>query len=151
MTTLTESVGRKTLTYLDYVGGLSSQLWAAFRALGASLPIVGNRYRWRASVDQMLQIGVSARPMVGLMAMCSGFILAMQGASELRRFGAMHYVIDLVAVGFTREMGPLLTAIAVSGRSGSAFAAEIGTMSVTEEIDALRVMAFEPVEFVLAP
>jgi phospholipid/cholesterol/gamma-HCH transport system permease protein len=63
----------------------------------------------------------------------------------------MHYVIDLVAVGFTRELGPLLTAIAVSGRSGSAFAAEIGTMEVTEEIDALRVMAFEPVEFVLAP
>jgi phospholipid/cholesterol/gamma-HCH transport system permease protein len=89
--------------------------------------------------------------MVGLMAVCSGFILAMQGASELRRLGAMHYVIDLVAVGFTRELGPLLTAIAVSGRSGSAFAAEIGTMRVTEEIDALRVMAFEPVEFVLAP
>jgi len=85
------------------------------------------------------------------MAVCSGFILAMQGASELRRLGAMHYVIDLVAVGFTRELGPLLTAIAVSGRSGSAFAAEIGTMRVTEEIDALRVMAFEPVEFVLAP
>jgi len=89
--------------------------------------------------------------MVALMAVCTGFILAMQGASELRRFGAIHYVIDLVAVGFTRELGPLLTAIAVSGRSGSAFAAEIGTMEVTEEIDALRVMAFEPVEFVLAP
>jgi phospholipid/cholesterol/gamma-HCH transport system permease protein len=88
---------------------------------------------------------------VALMAVCTGFILAMQGASELRRFGAIHYVIDLVAVGFTRELGPLLTAVAVSGRSGSAFAAEIGTMEVTEEIDALRVMAFEPVEFVLAP
>jgi phospholipid/cholesterol/gamma-HCH transport system permease protein len=119
--------------------------------MGASFPIVGNRYRWKASIGQMLQIGVSALPMVGLMAVCSGFILAMQGASELRRLGAMHYVIDLVAVGFTRELGPLLTAIAVSGRSGSAFAAEIGTMRVTEEIDALRVMAFEPVEFVLAP
>jgi len=75
----------------------------------------------------------------------------MQGASELRRFGALNYVIDLVAVGFTRELGPLLTAIAVSGRSGSAFAAEIGTMKVTEELDSLRVMALEPVEFVLAP
>jgi hypothetical protein len=86
----------------------------------------------------MLEIGVDALPMVALMAMCSGFILAMQGASELRRFGALHYVIDLVAVGFTRELGPLLTAIAVSGRSGSAFAAEIGTMTVTEEIAALK-------------
>src|SRR5260370_586096 len=99
----------------------------------------------------MLEIGVHALPMVGLMSDCSGFILAMQGASELRRFGAIRYVIDLVAVGFTREMGPLLTAIAVSGRSGSAFSAEIGTMVVTEEVDALRVMAFDPVEFVLAP
>ena len=151
MAALIEGVGKKTLNQLDYVGGLSIQLWASLRAMGASFPIVGNRYRWKASVGQMLQIGVSALPMVGLMAVCSGFILAMQGASELRRLGAMHYVIDLVAVGFTRELGPLLTAIAVSGRSGSAFAAEIGTMRVTEEIDALRVMAFEPVEFVLAP
>jgi phospholipid/cholesterol/gamma-HCH transport system permease protein len=151
MAALIEDVGKKTLNQLDYVGGLSIQLWASLRAMGASFPIVGNRYRWKASVGQMLQIGVSALPMVGLMAVCSGFILAMQGASELRRLGAMHYVIDLVAVGFTRELGPLLTAIAVSGRSGSAFAAEIGTMRVTEEIDALRVMAFEPVEFVLAP
>ncbi len=60
-------------------------------------------------------------------------------------------MIELVAVGFTRELGPLITAIAVSGRSGSSFSAEIGTMMVTEEVDALRVMAFEPVEFVLAP
>src|SRR6266849_5557783 len=147
MATLLEGVGQKTLNQLDYVGSLNIQLWATLRAMGASLPIVGNRYRWQATVRQMLQIGVDALPMVGLMAVCSGFILAMQGASELRRFGALHYVIDLVAVGFTRELGPLLTAIAVSGRSGSAFAAEIGTMSVTEEIDALRVMAFEPIEF----
>src|SRR5690242_13856194 len=151
MATLTQSIGRASLKHLDYVGGLSIQLWASVRALGTSLPFTGNRYRWKASMGQMLQIGVEAIPMVGLMAVCAGFILAMQGASELRRFGALHYVIDLVAVGFTRELGPLLTAVAVSGRSGSAISAEIGTMVVTEEVDALRVMAFEPVEFVLAP
>jgi phospholipid/cholesterol/gamma-HCH transport system permease protein len=151
MATLLEDVGRKALNDLDYVGSLSVQWWATLRAMGASLPFVGNRYRWQASVRQMREIGVDALPMVGLMAICSGFILAMQGASELRRFGALHYVIDLVAVGFTRELGPLLTAIAVSGRSGSAFAAEIGTMKVTEEIDSLRVMDLEPVEFLLAP
>ncbi len=151
MATLIESAGRRTLRDLDYAGGLSIQWWASIKALGASLPFIGNRYRWKSSVQQMLQIGVNAAPMVGLMAMCTGFILAMQGASELRRFGALHYVIDLVSIGFTRELGPLLTAIAVSGRSGSAFSAEIGTMMVTEEIDAIRVMAFEPVEFVLAP
>jgi len=151
MATLTESIGKATLKHVDYVGGLSIQFWAAVRALGTTLPVTGNRYRWKASIGQMLQIGVEAVPMVALMAVCAGFILAMQGASELRRFGALHYVIDLVAVGFTREMGPLLTAIAVSGRSGSAFSAEIGTMMVTEEVDALRVMGFEPIEFVLAP
>src|SRR5690349_13722676 len=151
METVLESVGKKTLTQLDYVGSLNIQLWATLRAMVTALPFVGNRYRWQASVRQMLQIGVDALPMVSLMAICTGFILAMQGAAELRRFGALHYVIDLVAVGFSRELGPLITAIAVSGRSGSAFAAEIGTMRVTEEIDALKVMAFEPVEFVLAP
>ena len=151
MATLLEGVGKNTLSYLDYVGSLNIQLWQTLRAMGASLPLVGNRYRWKETVRQMLEIGFDALPMVGLMAMSTGFILAMQGASELRRFGAIHYVIDLVAVGFTRELGPLLTAIAVSGRSGSAFAAEIGTMEVTEEIDSLRVMAFDPVEFLLAP
>ncbi|MBV8052024.1 MAG: ABC transporter permease [Acidobacteriaceae bacterium] len=151
MATIFESAGRETLNQLDYVGSLNIQLWATVRAMGRALPLVGNRHRWRAAVRQMLEIGVQALPMVALLALCTGFILAMQGASELRRFGALHYVIDLVAVGFTRELGPLLTAIAVSGRSGSAFAAEIGTMKVTEEIDALKVMAFEPVEFVLAP
>jgi phospholipid/cholesterol/gamma-HCH transport system permease protein len=151
MTAILDSIGKKTLNHLDYVGGLNIQLWATLRAIGTALPFIGNRYRWCAAVSQMLEIGVNALPMVGLMAICSGLILALQGASELRRFGALRYVIDLVAVGFTRELGPLLTAIAVSGRSGSAFAAEIGTMKVTEEIDALRVMALEPIEFVLAP
>ena len=151
MANLLEIAGRETLSQLDYVGSLHIQLWATLRGMRMALPLVGNRYRWRAAVRQMLEIGVDALPMVALLAVCSGFILAMQGASELKRFGALHYVIDLVAVGFTRELGPLLTAIAVSGRSGSAFAAEIGTMRVTEEIDALRVMAFEPVEFVIAP
>jgi phospholipid/cholesterol/gamma-HCH transport system permease protein len=151
MANVLEVAGRKTISELDYVGSLNIQVWATLRAMGSALPFVGNRHRWQASVRQMLQIGVDALPMVALMAICTGFILAMQGASELRRFGAMHYVIDLVAVGFTRELGPLLTAIAVSGRSGSAFAAEIGTMKVTEELDSLRVMALEPVEFLLAP
>jgi phospholipid/cholesterol/gamma-HCH transport system permease protein len=151
MVVLIHNVGRATISLFDYVGGLSLQMWAALRALTTTLPILGNRHRWKESVRQMLQIGVDALPMVGLMSICAGFILAMQGASELRRFGAIRYVVDLVAVGFTREMGPLLTAIAVSGRSGSAFSAEIGTMMVTEEVDALRVMAFDPIEFVMAP
>src|SRR3954465_5021397 len=151
MANILEITGKRTLNYLEYLGSLNVQLWATLRAMRAALPLVGNRHRWKAAVYQMLDIGVNALPMIALLAMCSGFILALQGASELRRFGALRYVIDLVAVGFTRELGPLLTAVAISGRSGSAFAAEIGTMKVTEELDSLRVMALEPVEFVLAP
>jgi phospholipid/cholesterol/gamma-HCH transport system permease protein len=112
---------------------------------------VGVRRRWRSAVEQMLAIGASALPMAGIMSLCTGFILALQGASELRRFGALEFVVDLVAISFTRELGPLLTALSVSGRSASAISAEIGTMVVTEEIDALRVMGLDPVEFTLAP
>jgi phospholipid/cholesterol/gamma-HCH transport system permease protein len=148
---LMERVGGATLRHFEYVGGLVLQIGSAGAALRRTLPLVGNRYRWRAAIRQILAIGVDAFPMVAIMAVCAGFILAMQGGSELRRFGAMQFVVDLVTIGFTREMGPLLTAIAVSGRSGSAFSAEIGSMAVTEEIDALRTMAIDPIEFVLAP
>jgi phospholipid/cholesterol/gamma-HCH transport system permease protein len=148
---LLSQVGNSTIGYLEYVGGLTIQSGRTIRALRKTFPGIGNLNRWRSSIRQMLAVGVDAIPMVAVMAVCSGFILAMQGASELRRFGAVQLVIDLVTIGFTRELGPLLTAIAVSGRSGSAFSAEIGTMVVTEEIDALRTMAIDPVEFVLAP
>src|ERR1700722_17486053 len=150
-TAVVERLGSATLRHLEYVGALVIQVGNALGSLGRTLPLVGNRNRWRSAIGQMLAVGVDAFPMVGVMAVCSGFILAMQGASELRHFGAMEFVVDLVTIGFTRELGPLLTAIAVSGRSGSAFSAEIGSMVVTEEIDALRTMGIDPVEFVLAP
>src|SRR5580700_8778357 len=148
---LLDRAGASTLSHLEYIGDLLIQSGKTIRALGKTFPLIGNRHRWVSAIQQMLAIGVAAIPMVGIMACCAGFILAMQGASELRRFGAMQFVTDLVTIGFTRELGPLLTAIAVSGRSGSAFSAEIGSMVVTEEIDALRTMAIDPVEFVLAP
>src|ERR1700678_1235011 len=148
---LLDRAGASTLSHLEYVGDLVIQSGKTIRALGKTFPLIGNPHRWLSAIRQMLAIGVAAIPMVGIMAFCAGFILAMQGASELRRFGAIQFVTDLVTIGFTRELGPLLTAIAVSGRSGSAFSAEIGTMVVTEELDSLRVMALEPIEFVLAP
>src|SRR6202451_1431113 len=146
-----DTVGSSTVGYLEYIGGLVIQTGKIIRALRKTFPVIGSASRWKSAIGQMLAVGVDAIPMVGVMAVCSGFILAMQGATELRRFGAIQLVIDLVTIGFTRELGPLLTAIAVSGRSGSAFSAEIGTMVVTEEIDALRTMGIDPVEFVLAP
>ena len=149
--TIPEQIGQATIVQLEEAGALSIQFWSVLRKLPRVLPVVGVGRRWRAAVGQMLAIGASALPMTGIMSLCTGFILALQSASELRRFGALEFVVSLVVIGFTRELGPLITALSVSGRSASAIAAEIGTMVVTEEIDALRVMGLDPVEFTLAP
>ena len=148
---LLEAIGKEVIRRLAYVGGLSNQFWEGLWASRRVVPVVGKRGRWAAAMHQMVEIGVDALPIVGIMSMCAGFILAMQSGAELRRYGALQYVMDAVAIGFTRELGPLLTAFVVAGRSGSAFSAEIGTMVVTSEIDALRTMAIDPIEFVLAP
>src|SRR6185436_13052374 len=133
------------------VGTLTIQLWQSLLRLPAALPIVGNRRRWRTAVQQMMAIGVSALPVVALMSFCLGFVAALQAAAELRRYGATRYVVEFTAIAFTRELGALITAVAVSGRSASAIAAEVSTMVVGQEVDALRVMGLDPVEFTLAP
>jgi phospholipid/cholesterol/gamma-HCH transport system permease protein len=99
----------------------------------------------------MLVIGASALPVVAIMSFCLGYVAALQAAAELRRFDAMRYVVDFVAIAFTRELAALITAVAVSGRSASAIAAEVGTMVVTSEVDALRVMGLDPIDFTLGP
>ena len=146
-----EQVGQAVMVRAEDAGALTIQFWSVLCKLPRVLPVVGAGRRWRSAVDQMFAIGTSALPMSGAMSLCTGFILALQSASELRRFGALEFVVDLVAIGFTRELGPLITALSVSGRSASAISAEIGTMVVTEEVDALRVMGLDPVEFTLAP
>jgi phospholipid/cholesterol/gamma-HCH transport system permease protein len=98
-----------------------------------------------------MQAGVGALPILSLITFFIGLILALQSAYELRKFGAMTFVASAVAISMTRELGPLITAIVVIGRSGSAFAAEIGTMKVTEEIDALETMAIDPIQFLVTP
>jgi len=148
---LLEQVGQAALVQAEDAGALTMQFWSVLRKLPRILPMVGARRRWRSAVGQMFTIGASALPMAGAMSLCTGFILALQSASELRRFGALEFVVNLVAISFTRELGPLITALSVSGRSASAISAEIGTMVVTEEVDALRVMGLDPVEFTLAP
>ena len=100
---------------------------------------------------QMIHIGVRAIPMVSLTAFSIGVTLAMQAAHELKRMGASIYVPDLVAVSLLRELGPVLIAVIVIGRSGSAVTAELGTMKVSEEIEALNVMAIHPVRFLIVP
>ena len=146
-----EELGRSSLGVVEYVGALAVQFWQSLRGIRAINPIALHPLRWRHAVDEMLAAGVGAVPIVALTAFCTGLILAFQGGSELRKMGALELVIELVAIGITREAGPLITAITVSGRSGSAFSAEIGAMVVTEEINVLKTMALDPVHVLVSP
>src|SRR5262249_33897937 len=97
------------------------------------------------------QCGADALPIVTLISAIVGMILAFVGAVQLRQFGAGVYVADLVAIAMAREMGCLMTGIILSGRTGAAFAAQLGTMKVTEEVDALRTFGFAPMQFLVLP
>lgn len=144
------SIGRYTLQLLVHIDRLSRMgievLWWMFVA-----PLKGKGLRWRSAIEQMVRIGYDSVPIVATISFFVGLIMAMQSAYQLQRFGATIFVADLVAVSITRELGPLLTAIIIAGRSGSAIAAEIGTMKVSEEIDALRTMGFNPIKFLVVP
>jgi phospholipid/cholesterol/gamma-HCH transport system permease protein len=109
------------------------------------------RLRITALVAQMEQTGVNAVPIVGLLSFLIGVVLAYQGADQLRRFGAQIYTVNLLGVGILRELGVLMAAIIIAGRSGSAFTAQIGTMRVNEEIDALRTIGLDPIEVLVIP
>ncbi len=109
------------------------------------------RIRGTALVSHIEQTGLNALPIVGLISFLIGVVLAYQGADQLAKFGAQIFTANLVGVGVLREMGILLTAIIVAGRSGSAFTAQIGTMNVNEEIDAMRTMGLDPMEVLVAP
>jgi phospholipid/cholesterol/gamma-HCH transport system permease protein len=102
-------------------------------------------------VRHLEETGLDALPIVGLISMLVGLVLAYQGVDQLRPFGAEIYMVNLVGVATLREMGILLTAIVVAGRSGSAFTAEIGTMKVNEEVDALSTLGLDPVEILVLP
>lgn len=147
---LTQSIGEVTIHGLAYVGGLARLTGGAARAVFVD-PFRGRRMRFTRAVHQAMTVGVLALPIVSLISFFVGMIFALQGAYELRRLGAIQFVANAVAISMTRELGPLMTAIVVIGRSGSAFAAELGTMKVNEEIDALETMALEPVNFLVAP
>ena len=109
------------------------------------------RIRWRVIFFNMQSAGVNALPIVGLLAFLLGVVVAYQGAAQLQIYGANIFVADLVGLSMLREFAPLITAIFVAGRSGSAYAAQIGTMVVTEEIDAMRTIGIEPLEQLVLP
>jgi len=110
-----------------------------------------SRFRVTALVHHMHQAGLNAVPIVALMGFLIGIVLAFQGASQLRQFGAEVFVVDLIAISILRELGILLTAIIVAGRSASAFTASIGAMKMREEIDAMRVLGLDPIELLVLP
>ena len=109
------------------------------------------RLRLTATLVQMEVVGLDAMPIVGLLSFLIGVVMAYQGADQLRRFGAEIYTVNLLGVSILRELGVLLAAIIIAGRSGSAFTAQIGTMQVNEEIDALRTLGLDPIEVLVLP
>ncbi|HEX5698847.1 MAG TPA: MlaE family lipid ABC transporter permease subunit, partial [Rhodoferax sp.] len=110
-----------------------------------------SRIRWRVVLFNLRSAGFDALPIVGLLSFLLGVVVAYQGADQLRQYGANIFVADLVGLSMLREFAPLITAIIVAGRSGSAYAAQIGTMTVTEEIDAMRTIGIEPQELLVLP
>jgi phospholipid/cholesterol/gamma-HCH transport system permease protein len=109
------------------------------------------RVRWRPILYNIRSAGFDALPIVGLLSFMVGVVVAYQGADQLRQYGANIFVADLVGLSILREFAPLITAIIIAGRSGSAYAAQIGTMAVTEEIDAMRTLGIAPLELLVLP
>lgn len=145
-----EQLGRATLR------GISSVGVGALLLVDSLAWVVLGRRRGQAVQPapvfaEMMQIGVRALPIVSLLAATVGVMLAIQGIYQLRRFGAEDQVVIGVAFGMTREFAPLITGILVAGRSGSALAARLATMTISQEIDALRVMGINPVRYLVVP
>jgi phospholipid/cholesterol/gamma-HCH transport system permease protein len=133
-------------TFLQFLGFVGQVVKAFFTLL-----MNPRRFRWHAVVQHFDMVGVRALGIVGLMSFLIGIVIAQQGAVQLRQFGAEVFTINLIGRLTFRELGILMTAIMVAGRSGSAFAAQIGTMKITEEIDAMRTIGVVPVEALVVP
>ena len=147
--------------FLDEVGEASLRMFNDFvqvlTFLGELLISLGSALlhprsvRWGDVLFYMRRAGVEGLPIVGLIGLLLGLIIAFMTSLQLKQFGANIYVASLLAMAMVQELGPIMTAILVAGRSGSAFAAEIGTMKVNEEVDALVTMGFNPVRFLAVP
>ena len=145
-----ERAGRGTLRGVEAVGFAAVLLAQSvyYVAVGAR---TGQRVRLASVVDEAMEIGVRAIPVVSLLAATIGVMLAIQGIDTLAQFGAEAQVVVAIAFSVVREFAPLITGILVAGRSGSALAARLGTMTIRQEIDALRVIGVEPILFLVAP
>ncbi|MFN0161883.1 MAG: MlaE family ABC transporter permease [Burkholderiales bacterium] len=145
-----QAIGRRSAAATEQGVALLSFIGETALAIAGSLRHPG-RWRGRPILFNLRSAGFDALPIVGLLSFLLGVVVAYQGAEQLRRYGANIFVADLVGVSMLREFAPLITAIIVAGRSGSAYAAQIGTMAVTEEIDALRTLGIAPLELLVLP
>ncbi len=145
---LTEEVGRATFTVWE---NIRTQIAFLGELIVALIYAAGNprRVRWKDAFLIAETAGVNALPIIALISFLIGLIMAFQAAIPMREFGAEIYVADLIALSVLRELGPLMTAIIMAGRTSSAFAAELGTMKVNEEVDALTTMGLDPVRFLV--
>ena len=137
------AAAKETLALLAFIGESSVAL--------ARSVVHPARMRWRPVLHNIRSAGFDALPIVGTLSFLLGIVVAYQGADQLRQYGANIFVADLIGLSMLREFAPLMTAIMVAGRSGSAYAAQIGTMSVTEEIDAMRTVGISPTELLVLP
>lgn len=142
--------GRGALRGLEELYAFLS-FFGAVVTRGAWLLWHPRRMRWKAMFIDLYGSGVTALGIVGLLSFLMGVVIAYQGAVQLRAFGADIYIADLVGLSMVRELGPLLAAIIVAGRTGSAYAAQIGTMRVTDEVAALRTIGIEPLDMLVIP
>jgi phospholipid/cholesterol/gamma-HCH transport system permease protein len=145
-----EAAGRNTSAALQEATALLAFLGESALAFAGCIAHP-SRLRWRPILFNIRSAGVDALPIVGLLALMLGIVVAYQGADQLRQYGANIFVADLVGLSMLREFAPLITAIIIAGRSGSAYAAQIGTMEVTEEIDAMRTLGIAPIEMLVLP
>jgi phospholipid/cholesterol/gamma-HCH transport system permease protein len=146
------ALGDRTIDTLEFIGGVGYLLRDAaanvHRALFAKR---GRRLGWTNLWAQMVRVGVRSIPIVSLVVFCIGAILALQMAPILRQYGAVDKVADIIGVAMFRELGPLVAAIVLTGFAGASIAAEIGSMVVSEEIEALEAEAIPPVRFLVVP
>src|SRR5437016_1524743 len=140
----TTHVLHQTYDLVGFLGRVTVETWEAVLAPHHELPLP-------AFVQQIEETGLTALPIVGMLAFLLGVVLAYQGADQLKRFNAQIYTIDFLGIGFLRELGGLVTAIIVAGRSGSAFTAQIGTMRVNEETDAMQTIGLNIAEILVLP
>ena len=143
-------LGKSTYEFGADARDLISFLGYAVIVFGRTI-VQPSRLRLVATINHMEKTGLDAMPIVGLLSFLIGVVLAYQGADQLARFGAQIFTVNLVGIGVLREMGIILTAIIVAGRSGSAFTAQIGTMKVNEEIDALQTIGLDPMDVLVMP